>query len=96
MRAISAIAKSHHVVKMIYCSTEAEIANEVCHTATRIKQPSTIAIPTGNVAGKAIARIPQTKIRMPQIINHVDVFLFMAGLIDSIFIPSFFMFMLRC
>jgi hypothetical protein len=26
MRAISAIAKSHHVVKMIYCSTEAEIA----------------------------------------------------------------------
>jgi hypothetical protein len=28
MRAISVIAKSHHVVKMIYCSTEAEIADE--------------------------------------------------------------------
>jgi hypothetical protein len=27
MRAISVIAKSHHVVKMIYCSTEAEITN---------------------------------------------------------------------
>jgi hypothetical protein len=28
MRAISVIAKSHHVVKMIYCSTEAEITKE--------------------------------------------------------------------
>ena len=38
MRAISVIAKSHHVVKMIYCSTEAEIANESLSHFTKLRK----------------------------------------------------------
>jgi hypothetical protein len=45
------------------------------------------AIPKENVRGRIIARTPQTKVTMPQMITHADA-LFMTGTIGSMFISS--------
>jgi hypothetical protein len=45
------------------------------------------AIPKENVRGRIMARTPQTKVTMPQMITHADAF-FMTGTIDSMFINS--------
>jgi hypothetical protein len=55
--------------------------------AVKIRQPMISAIPKENVRGRIMARIPQTKVTVLQIINHGDAF-FMAGAIDSMFIGS--------
>src|SRR6266496_2151792 len=61
--------------------------NKCAIAATKTRQPMISAIPKENVRGRIMARIPQAKVTMLQIITHLDTF-FITGSIDSMFMNS--------